>query len=167
VIVVLALLLAGLVVWTIYDQTTGSDPDATELALDPEIEELVADYFAAIEAQDAAAFDALTTDQYATYDAVLAFGGPTSEVSKAEWLAGMEAREQIWNLEVERLGEPFMMGYPDDGRWHVAQAWQQTNVLEIGTRTNEFTSIVTIVDDDGTLRVSRSIQAPHRAPSTE
>ena len=59
-----------------------------------------------------------------------------------------------------------MMGNPA-GPWHVTQAWRLDEVVDGEPEAAEGISILTIVDDDGTLRVARDLNARYKVRSAD
>ncbi len=160
--------LAGIGAWLVSGQTRDSD-SSRPLAIDPEIEELIADYFAARNAYDPGAFRDLTTDDYIIFQTQGRFpsGGFAVEVTRDEALEHFGTTNPNVQPLLKRLGEPFMIG-DADGPWHVAQAWESRLTTAVGTTiVHRAITIITVVDDDGILRVAREIATPYRMQSTD
>jgi hypothetical protein len=140
VVVVLIVALVGLSAWTIVDRTSTADTAVTE-----EIQQLLDDYHIAWNTWDGDAYRALVTE-----DGVHVIPGRT--MSAAQQAIIVDGLERVgWHVEV--IGEPIMTG---DGPWYVAQA----NLLTANTYPDEGLrglSTFTIVDEDGTLRISRHV----------
>ncbi len=135
---VLAILVVGLSAWVITDLVVDSRT-ATTAAIDA----LIADYNAAWNDYDGAAFEALVADGYVFVDGV-----QTTNVD--EQVGIIENVMKGWQFAVEETGEPMMYG---DGPWYVAQ------LNHVTTITNQDGSggfsVFTIVERDGTLLVQR------------
>lgn len=151
-VVVLATALIGLGIWAML-----RDGHSTATAATSEINQLVDDYLAAANAYDADSWLAAVSDDFIYYQSpfhpIFASSSPAEHDATAEEIARRfhplgqyPTNEFRW----ERLGEPIMTGV---GPWNVSQAIQLTTsgyVLE-GVTT------LTIVDEDGTLKVAREV----------
>ena len=139
-VLVLAAALVGLGAWTIVDRAATADTAVTD-----EIQQLLDDYHTAWNTWDGDAYRALMTE-----DGVHVIPGRT--MSAAQQATVVEGLERVgWH--VEAIGEPIMTG---DGPWYVAQA----HLLTADTDPEEGRqglSTLTIVDDGGTLRISRHV----------
>jgi hypothetical protein len=137
VLVAAVAVLGGLV---ISDRTSTSDTAVTD-----EIGQLVDDYNDAWNNWDGDAYLELVTDNAVLQTA----GGETTAAQQAVMITNLEGSD--WH--VDTIGDPIMTG---NGPWHVAQA----NVLTDNTSPDEGhrgISLLTIVDDNGTLRISRHV----------
>ncbi|MBT8240503.1 MAG: hypothetical protein KJN63_04690 [Acidimicrobiia bacterium] len=167
-VIVVVVALSGVGAWAIYDQARDSDSPAGS-APETEVEEVVADYFATLNAYDRDGFAELTTDAYMAFatDELSPSAGATQEQTREEYLGDLEAWMPLSEVEYERLGEPLRIGSPD-GAWHVAESWQMRSTTpDDVTIVDAGISIITVVDDDGTLRVARDVNTPYRVHSTD
>jgi hypothetical protein len=135
IVIALTLALVGLGAWVIIDRS--STPDT---ALSTDVAQVWDDYTDAWSNYDGDAFLELTTDDY-TFVSEMGTAGPASQ---AAFINGSGR----YDWRVTRVGEPTMAG---DGPWFVSQV----NLIE-DDRSGpvEGISVLTIVDDDGVLRVS-------------
>jgi hypothetical protein len=139
-VVVLAAAVVGLGAWLIIDQTSSSDVATTD-----EVQQLIDDYHDAWNDHDGDAYLELVTD-----DAVFVTSlASTPAATQARTISAGERTD--W--QVEPVGEPIMTG---DGPWYVAQANRLTAAV-YPDDGYEGLSILTIVDDDGTLLVDRHL----------
>jgi len=141
---ILVVLLAAAVVavgaWAILAGHGNSDTAVTA-----EIEELLDDYYTAWNDWDGDAYLTLVTEN-AVHETSL---GTSTAQSQASFIDGFGA----YDWHVERIGEAIMHG---DGPWYVAQA----NLLTANTYPedgHEGMTVLTIVDDEGTLKVARHV----------
>ena len=137
VLVVAVAVLGGLV---ISDRTSTSDTAVTD-----EIGQLLDDYHDAWNNWDGDAYLELVTDNAVHQTS----GGETTAARQAAMITNLAD----FDWHVDTIGDPIMTG---TGPWYVAQA----NVLTDNTAPAEGhsgMSLLTIVDDDGTLRISRHL----------
>ena len=135
---ILAIAVAGLAAWVIYDQVVES-----RTAVTSEIESLIDEYNGTWNAYDGAAFQSLVTGDYRFVDGV--------EINTADEQAGIiENVMSGWEFAVEVVGESMMYG---DGPWHVVQMNLVTTITNRdGARGY---SHFTIVERDNVLLVQR------------
>lgn len=137
-VIVLALAVVGLGVWVGYDLFTGSDT-----AVSGEIQALLDDYREATNAANGSAFMALVTDDFV-------FETPDGTLTESD--QALEVVEySSYGFNVERIGEPLMMG---DGPWYVS-AGHHLDATTFPADGYDGISTFTIVDDDGTLKIAR------------
>ena len=136
IVIVLTVALVGLGAWVIIDRSSTS-----ETAPSDDVAQLWDDYTDAWNNSDGDAFLELTTPDY-TFTSEL---GTATAASQASAINRFDAYG--WN--VTPIGEPTMAG---DGPWYVSQV----NLVEYSASAApvEGISVLTIVDDDGVLRVS-------------
>lgn len=139
-VVVLAAAVVGLGAWLIVERSAASDVAVTD-----EVQQLIDDYHDVWNEYDGEAYLDLVTE-----NGVHVVGGRATSASEQAMIIDGLGR---YDWHVEPLGEPIMVG---DGPWYVAQA----NLLTSATYPEEGyegLSTLTIVDDDGTLRISRHV----------
>jgi uncharacterized protein HemX len=140
-VIVLAAAVVGLGVWVIVDQTSTSDTAVTD-----DVQQLLDDYYDAWNDHDGDAYLELMTDNARHVTGL----GETSAAQQAAYIDNLDT----YNWHVEPIGDAVMSG---DGRpWYVAQV----NLLTSNTYPDEGyegMSVLTIIDDGGTLRISRHV----------
>lgn len=139
-ILVLAAIVAGLGTWLLVERTS-----TPETAITDEVERLLDDYYDAWNTWDGDAYLQLVTDD----GSFVMTGRTTTTTQQAIVIEGL--RRFDWH--VEPIGEPIMVG---DGPWYVTQADHLTAV-GYPDGGHQGISTFTIVDDTGTLRVSRHV----------
>ncbi|MEE9512713.1 MAG: hypothetical protein V3V46_01440 [Anaerolineales bacterium] len=152
--VVVLLLLASLGACVSSDSTKTS-----ETAGSVEIDQLFDDYIAAFNDYDVDAFQALITDGYMSYATAW---DPQSAVStpldRLRNLNGVLEMVELYypsnEVQWERLGDPIMTG---DGPWLVSQVIRRMSNEPQYPNGIEGISILTIVDEAGTLKVARYV----------
>jgi hypothetical protein len=129
-----------------------------------EIDHLLDDYVAAVNAYDGAAFRAVITDGYMYYgqsyvDPLLANSISGLEIYTLDadgMIADIEESHPGRELQVERLGELIVSG---DGPWLVSQTVRTTtNDLPLFPGGVVGPANWTVVDEDGTLKVARNVR---------
>jgi hypothetical protein len=136
-----------------------SPTSVPETAIPGEITQLLEDYDAAFNAYDADAFQALVTEGYMAYrteyDSHYAVSSGIAETSPVEWvIAGLKSYYPNLEFRIERRGQAIVSG---DGPWLVSQVlFEEYNDPKYPNGI-EGISTVTIVDEDGTLKVARDI----------
>lgn len=139
-VVVLAAAVVGLGAWLIVDGTETSDTAVTD-----EVQQLLDDYHDAWNEYDGDAYLRLMTP-----GGMHVVGGrATQAAQQATIIEGLDR----YDWHVEPIGEPILVG---DGPWYVAQA----NLLTATTYPeggHEGLSVLTIVNDDGTMRITRHV----------
>lgn len=134
--IALAVALVGLGAWAIIDRTATPETAPTD-----DVAQLWDDYSDAWNNYDGDAFLQLVTSDYT----FVTEGGATTAAAQAAYIDRMGS----YDWHVTPLGEPVMAG---DGPWFVSQV----NRVEDNTMSEplEGISVMTIVDDDGVLRVA-------------
>jgi hypothetical protein len=143
--------------------STPVQPTATsgpESAVSAEIDQLFEDYIAAFNAYDVDAVRAVITEGYMLYEggsfhSEFTVSSPISQEYPATWvLAAVQTEYPALKFHWERVGEPIMSG---DGPWLVAQVVRSTSKDPQYPNGVEGISILTIVDEDGMLKVARDV----------
>lgn len=138
-IVVLAIALLALGAWAIDQQTAES-----ETAAPAAVEDLLADYYAALNNYDGEAILALTTENFVhdngftTYD----------QTGMAALVSG---RLRVFEYRVERVGDPIVAG---DGPYYVAEV---NHLTDVSGAAEDGTSTFVVVDTPGGLKITSQI----------
>ena len=128
-------------------------------AVSPELDQLLEDYIAAFNDYDVEAFQALVTEGYMAYrtefDSHYAVSSGIAETSPIEWvIAGLKGFYPNLKFYAERRGQAIMSG---DGPWLVSQViFEKYNDPKYPNGI-EGISTLTVVDEDGMLKVARDI----------
>ena len=135
-VAVLVVAVAGLGAWAIYGAFSGSETAPTD-----EIDQLMDDYMDAWNDYDGDAFLQVVSDDYVLQTE----GDLTGAAAQATYIDQLGT----YNWQVTPVGDRMMAG---DGPWYVTQV----NVLESSIYAGEVEGItvLTIVDEDGVLRVA-------------
>ena len=138
---------------------TGCATAAPETAVTAEIDQLFEDYITAFNNYDEEAVQAVITDGYMVYetgfDPLYAVSTGFTHEYPASWvLAAVNLNYPALEYHWERVGEPIMTG---DGPWLVSQAIFSTSNDPCCPNGVEGISILTIVDEGGTLKVARDV----------
>lgn len=140
VVAVLTTIVVGLGAWLIAERTTSDDSPVSN-----EIQQLLDDYHRAWNSWDGDAYLELVTED----GSFVMPGRTTTPEQQAMIIEGLER----FDWHVETVGEPIVAG---DGPWYVTQAHHLTGTAypEDG---HQGISTFTIVDDNGTLRISQHL----------
>jgi hypothetical protein len=152
--VVVLLLLASLGACASSDSTKTS-----ETAVSVEIDQIFEDYIAAFNNYDVDAVRAMITDRYMSYgtawDPQSAVSTPLDRLRNLKGeLEEVELHYPSIEVQWERLGDPIMTG---DGPWLVSQVIRRMSNDPQYPNGIEGISILTIVDEAGTLKVARNV----------
>jgi hypothetical protein len=146
---------------TAVPETAIPETATPETAVTAEIDQLLEDYFAAWNAYDADAMQALLTDGFVWYSTnpdpkfgVSAQPGAAGGWDLARTLSYVEGSAQLNKQHLEWVGEAIMTG---DGPWLVSRAIHYTG-SNYQTQEIKGISTYTIVDEDGTLKLARAIE---------
>ena len=156
-LVVLAVALVGLGAWVVYDQSSSSDASAT--AVTAEFDQLFDDYIEAFNAYDVEAVGALITDGFMlyrpSYDPLVGVSSALENESRAsELFIFLEGGYRVYEYQWERLGDAIMSG---EGPWVVSQVVRATSTSPTYPGGVEGVSTLTVVDEDGALKVARDV----------
>ena len=152
--VVVLLLLASLGACASSDSTK-----ASETAVTAEIDQVFDDYITASNNYDLEALEAVLADGYWLYmtskDQASSVSTPlTHDYDRTEVLELFELWYPGIEVQWERLGDMIMSG---DGPWLVSQVIRATSNEPQYPNGTEGISILTIVDENGTLKVARDV----------
>ncbi len=152
----LAVVVLALGGWLLFDSDGGA-----EASIPAEIDAVVEDYFNAWNAYDADALRAVTTDGFRIYESEylteFTASGPVSLSYDLDWaLNRIEVVYPTVEARWTRYGGPVVAG---EGPWLAAQVVGSVRVPRPNLPPVEFRGVVmlTIVDEDGTLKVARDI----------
>ena len=146
--------LVSLVGCSVSDTTTNR-----ETAITAEIDQVFEDYITAFNNYDLDAIDAVLADGYMLYetswDTVSSVSTPlTREYDRGEVLTAADIWYPAEETQWERLGEAVMTG---DDPWLVSQVIRATSNNPLYPNGIEGISILTIIDENGTLKVARDV----------
>lgn len=160
-VIVLAMALIGVGVWSVFNATNTSEAAPTG-----EIDQFLDDYYAATNQYDAATLERLFTTEFRGYEAnsrlfrrsdgsldlqVLSHAAWV-EVNLDEILNGLGGYSLV-EASIDALGEPIVVG---DGPWLVAQAYRWNTPMGVSPGSYGITTY-TIVDEGGTLKIARVV----------
>jgi hypothetical protein len=145
VVVVLALVVAGLVVWVIYDAATEPDTGATA----SEIEQVMEDYRTAWDEQDPEAFGVLATDDVILHEYIYRAVDDGYTAQNFSFSGDRAASLVGSGWQIEHGDEAIVVG---EGPWFVtvAETWVNEDT------TNDGTANYVLVEQDGTLKVANA-----------
>ena len=151
---VLTAALIALGAWIIFDDGSADQPDVAA-----ELDQLFEDYVEAFNAYDADALQALITDDYVLYkppgwDPQHNTSSPFTQEVDADVMLSYYMASRYPNMEIqwERIGEPITTG---EGPWLISQVLRADAPKDPYPRGVEGITTLTVVDEDGTLKVSR------------
>ena len=152
-VVVLTVALASLGTWVLNDITT-----VPETAVTAEIDQIFDDYVTAFNNYDLEAVEALLDDDYMIYETgwhrMASVSTPPYPTDRESLLEMTGLNYQIQDVQWERLGEAIMTG---DDPWLVSQVIRVTTTEYQYPNGIEGISILTIIDENGTLKVAREV----------
>ena len=152
--IVLAIALVAAVVWALASGGTSSAGTVSA----PEVEAAVDAYIDAFNRYDREAAEAAITEDYMYYHPnnhpVFVTQSPAeNDATAGEVLMSIGGYYEIHDYQWEKLGQRTVIG---DGPWLVTQPIRVTSSLE-RDRLVEGISTLTVVDDDGVLRIARDV----------
>jgi len=152
-VVLLAAALASLGGCAISDTTTNR-----ETAVTAEIDQIFDDYITAFNNYDLEAVEAVLDDDYMIYETgwhrTASVSTPPYPIDRESLLELTGLTFQIEETQWERLGEAIMTG---DDPWLVSQVIHITTNNSLYPNGIEGVSILTIIDENGTLKVAREV----------
>lgn len=152
------LMLGFLLILPLFAACAGSNvTPGSQVAISPELDQVIKAYFAAFNTYDADALREVITEDYMLYEAgTYSIHNVSVPVSMGFDAAKMSAYAEGYNqrreYQFELIGDPIVSG---KGPWLVSQVLR-LNALDYPNGI-EGISTFTIIDDGGTLKISRDV----------